>query len=113
VTAGAETPFVLRPVDKDANTAETRAKFILVGRPRDGTVRAINSSSIPGQFDSVNDSKLDIGGSVLGNELPSGFRLPAPHYEKTRIYTVVGEWYVHGIMDGSFMGYVERLSELH
>jgi hypothetical protein len=76
--AGAETPFILRPVEDHGNedgNSKDRKFEIYEGSPNGETERL----------------------------------LPKPSEERTKRYTVVGECYVHGIMDGYFMDYVERL----
>jgi hypothetical protein len=76
--AGAETPFILRPVEVTGDEGRN-----------------------------TEDRKFQIYEGTANSETKR--LLPKPSEERTKRYTVVGECYVHGIMDGYFMNYVERL----
>jgi hypothetical protein len=73
--------------------------------------RSESSPLAPGSTEgdtTVPKSKFDIGSAEIGLSV-NGSVMPPPLHEVTNVYTVVGECYVHGIMDGWFMGHIDRL----
>jgi hypothetical protein len=101
VITGTDTPFVLRPVIEDEATADEGEDVdnqsaealtdddVTAGPSADAG--AIPSHAASG--DRVDDLQTSQSPKLL---------LPQPN-EKSKIYTVVGECYVHGIMDGEYM----------
>ena len=89
--AGAETPFVLRPVTEESQ--ENAETFKLVHATRDPGGRL--------HVRAASDDEDELGSDEFTCE--------------TMVCTVVGECYVHGIMDGAFMEFTDRLRmfELH